>query len=136
MFTMSDIVFSYMVLSNHLLWSICLIITGYTKSDPSHEGIADNNLGIFEQIKQDSKMACICVPSGIQTRDLSNNILYLNSRYQCLRPLSHHGWIKSDIMTITFFSLINKTCFRWPLGCVIKINQACGKNRNRGNRVN
>ena len=48
-------------------------------------------------------MACICVPSGIQTRDLSNNILYLNSRYQCLRPLSHHGWIKSDIMTITFF---------------------------------
>ena len=33
------------------------------------------------------------VSSGIWTWDLSDSILYLNLKYQCLRPLSHHGWI-------------------------------------------
>ena len=35
----------------------------------------------------------IVYPSGIRSWDLRNSIIYLNLRYQCLRPLSHHGWI-------------------------------------------
>ena len=35
------------------------------------------------------------VPSRIWTWDLSN----LNLKYQCLRPLSHHGWMISTSLT-------------------------------------
>ena len=44
--------------------------------------------------------------------NLSNSILYLNLRYQCLRPLSHHGWITFCdyiaivIVTNNFFNLL------------------------------
>ena len=38
-------------------------------------------------------IAGIVSPSGIQSWYLSDSMLYLNLRYQCLRPLNHHGWM-------------------------------------------
>ena len=36
--------------------------------------------------------------STIQTRDQSYSFPYLNLWYQCLRPLSHHGWMFQKLL--------------------------------------
>ena len=57
-------------------------------------------------------IAGIVYPSGIRSWYLSNSIIYLNLRYQCLRPLSHHGWIKLNVNLIFSYLLRNFKLFQ------------------------